>query len=247
MIDVAALSVLYPGASSFTLDSVTVRFAAGSFVAIMGPNGSGKSTFARCLNGLVLPTSGVVTVDGRRTDRDAPLIRRTLGVVFQNPRLQITSLTVEREIAFGLQNLGAPPEAVHRGVDEGLASSGLSRFRDRHPASLGGGELQRLALAAVLAMKPSHLVLDEVTSLLSPSSRVALLQSVQDARRNRGMTVVLITQFAEEALAAERLVVLRKGVIAFDGEPELFFRQNNTAGVHVPLRYRLRSTDDFPT
>jgi energy-coupling factor transporter ATP-binding protein EcfA2 len=222
MIDISSLTFRYPGASSDTLKGIHLTIPSGAFVAVIGPNGSGKSTLALCLNGLLKPSRGSVTVDGLRTDENATLIRRSLGVVFQNPRLQITSLSVEREIAFGLRNLGAEPEEVREGVEEGLQMAGLSHVRHSHPASLGGGELQRLALASVLAMNPSHIVLDEATSLLSPPSRAALLNTVHNIRSSRGMTVVLITQFRQEALAADRLIRLEAGTITFDGNPHDF-------------------------
>jgi energy-coupling factor transporter ATP-binding protein EcfA2 len=223
MINISSLTVRYPGASRDALKRIDLTIPTGAFVAIMGPNGSGKSTLALCLNGLVQPNGGSVTVDGVRTDQNAPRIRRTLGVVFQNPRLQITSLSVEREIAFGLQNLGAEPDDIHASVEEGLQLAGLSHVRHSHPSVLGGGELQRLALVSVLAMEPSHLVLDEATSLLSPPSRAALLDTVMTIRAHRGLTVVLITQFPTEALAADRLIMLDAGTVAFDGDPRTYF------------------------
>lgn len=220
MIDVQDIVFRYPGAASHSLNGLTLRIEDGSCVALMGRNGSGKSTLAKCLNGLLRPTSGTITVDGRRTDLEAAAVRRSVGVVFQNPRLQITSLTVEREIAFGLQNLRAPRETIHAAIEEGLALSGLGMYRSRHPATLGGGEMQRLALAAVLVMKPSHLVLDEVTSLLSPVSRKEMMDVVFADRKRRGTTILMVTQFPEEALAAERLIVLNQGCVLSDGRPD---------------------------
>ncbi|HTR98600.1 MAG TPA: ATP-binding cassette domain-containing protein [Bacteroidota bacterium] len=221
MIDVRSLRVRYPGAGRDALAGVSLEIPDAALVAVMGGNGSGKSTLARSLNGLLLPSAGSVTVDGMTTTDEAalPKIRERVGMVFQNPHLQVTSLTVEREIAFGLQNLGKEAGALRRTVDEQLAASGLTPLRSRAPRTLSGGEQQRLALAAVLAMRPAHLVLDEATSLLSPGSRTALLAQVHEERRMRGMTVILITQFADEALAADRLVILRAGAIVDDGEP----------------------------
>ena len=243
MIDVRDLTVRYPGASSDALTSVSLEIPAGAFVALMGGNGSGKSTLARSLNGLVRPATGDVVVDGFNTrDQGACMsIRRRLGMVFQNPHLQTTSLTVEREIAFGLQNTGEVSERIREIVDAQLSAAGLDHARTRPPRTLSGGEQQRLALAAVLAMRPAHLVLDEATSLLSPSSRLDLLRAVARERRSRGMTVLLITQFAEEATQAGRLIILRAGAVDDDGDPaEVFARcaSSGIADVSVPLRFR---------
>ena len=236
MIDVRSLTVRYPGAGQDALSGVSLGVPDGAFVALMGGNGSGKSTLARALNGLLRPSAGSVTVDGMTTaDDDAlPHIRKRVGMVFQNPHLQVTSLTVEREIAFGLQNLGMATDALRLGVDEQLAASGLASLRRRAPRTLSGGEQQRLALAAVLVMRPAHLVLDEATSLLSPASRAALLDAVRDERRERGTTVILITQFADEALAADRLVILREGNVADDGEPRSVFARCTFPEVPLP-------------
>lgn len=243
MIEVRNLTVRYPGGSSDALDSVSLEIPAGTFVALMGGNGSGKSTLARSLNGLVRPASGDVVVDGfnTRDDGSCMLIRRRLGIVFQNPHLQTTSLTVEREIAFGLQNTGTGSDRIRKVVDAQLAASHLENERTRPPRTLSGGEQQRLALAAVLAMRPAHLVLDEATSLLSPSSRLDLLRAVEDERSSRGMTVLLITQFAEEAMRAGRLMILHAGTILHDGDPaEVFARcaASGTPEISVPLRFR---------
>jgi energy-coupling factor transport system ATP-binding protein len=244
MIEVRDLSVRYPGASSDALTSVSLKIPPGAFVALMGGNGSGKSTLARSLNGLVRPAKGSVTVDGYSTNDEESCrsIRRRLGMVFQNPHLQTTSLTVEREIAFGLQNTGTGTERIQEIVDAQLAVSGLGRMRTRPPRTLSGGEQQRLALAAVLAMGLEHLVLDEATSLLSPSSRLGLLRAVAEERRSRGMTVLLITQFAEEAMTAERLLVLHAGTIIHDGDPSEVFARCAASGapdVPVPLLFRV--------
>ena len=243
MIDVRNLTVSYPGASGDALKSLTLEIPDGAFVALMGGNGSGKSTLARSLNGLVRPSEGVVNVDGFTTgDEESCIsIRRRIGIVFQNPHLQITSLTVEREIAFGLQNTGTGTDRMHEIVDDQLARAGLGGMRTRAPRTLSGGEQQRLALSAVLAMNPAHLVLDEATSLLSPSSRARLLGEVAKERLARGMTVLLITQFPDEAMAAGRLVILHEGAIIGDGDPaDVFARCAESGPGEVPLPYRFR-------
>jgi energy-coupling factor transporter ATP-binding protein EcfA2 len=221
MIDVRDLTIRYEGSAEPALDGITIQFHDGEFVALMGANGSGKSTLARSLNGLLLPDSGEVIVDGRSTTDvgSLPLIRRAVGMVFQNPHLQITSLTVEREIAFGLQNLRVPTDEIRSRVLEQLDASRLNDARALPPRALSAGEQQRLALAAVLAMRPAYLVLDEATSLLSPHSRKELLKRVAEERSTRKMTVILITQFADEALDADRLVILDAGAVLLDGAP----------------------------
>lgn len=219
MIDLQQLSIRYPGFSRPALDSVTLRIADGEFVAIMGENGSGKSTLVRALNGLLVPASGAVVIDGMTT-RDPsqiPRIRERIGIVFQNPHLQITSLTVEREIGFGLQNIGVEPEEMARRIESRLTGSGLAPLRGRAPRTLSGGEQQRLALASVLAMQPRHLVLDEATSLLSPPSRERVLWMVMKERAERGTAILLVTQFRKEARLADRLIRLHEGMIAYDG------------------------------
>ncbi len=241
MIEIRDLTVRYPGAVREALKSVSLTIPDGAFVALMGGNGSGKSTLVRALNGLVTPTDGAVVVDGFTTaGRDSCMsIRRRLGIVFQNPHMQTTSLTVEREIAFGLQNTGTPTGRIGEIVDRQIAASGLGAVRERPPRTLSGGEQQRLALAAVLAMHPAHLVLDEATSLLSPSSRADLLDAVAAERRERGITLLLVTQFADEAMAAERLLVLHAGALVDDGTPAEVFARCVSAGgggISVPLR-----------
>jgi energy-coupling factor transport system ATP-binding protein len=244
MIELRDLTVRYPGARSDALKSVSLVIPEGAFVAVMGGNGSGKSTLARSLNGLIRPSGGLVSVDGLTTldDESCRSIRRRVGIVFQNPHLQTTSLTVEREIAFGLQNIGTEADAMRTIVDARLSAAGLDAMRTRPPRTLSGGEQQRLALAAVVAMSPAYLVLDEATSLLSPSSRTDLLRGVEEARRSRGMAVLLITQFAEEALRAGRLVLLREGRVVAEGPPADVFAHcaaSGTSDVSVPLRTRL--------
>jgi energy-coupling factor transport system ATP-binding protein len=244
VIELRDLTVRYPGARSDALKSVSLVIPEGAFVAVMGGNGSGKSTLARSMNGLLRPARGLVSVDGLTTDDDQSCrsIRRRVGIVFQNPHLQTTSLTVEREVAFGLQNIGTDAETMHRVVDAQLAAAGLEGMRARPPRTLSGGEQQRLALASVLAMSPAYLVLDESTSLLSPSSRADLLRAVEEARRSRGMAVILITQFAEEAMRAGRLVFLRAGAVVAEGPPADVFAHcaaRGVADVSVPLRIRL--------
>ncbi len=234
MISINNISFDYPITNEknrTVLKNISLEIQKGESIAVMGPNGSGKTTFARCLNGLLVPSQGQVIVDGLPTQNitNLPEIRRRVGMVFQNPDNQIVSATVEREIAFGLENLGKPYEDMHRIVDEMLQRFQLQQYRKKAPHFLSGGEKQKLAMAAVLAMSPSYLILDEPTSLLDPKSRKDILQLVQrfhsatSENNNSHVTTILITQFAEEALSADRLIIFYDGRIFMDGAPEKVF------------------------
>ncbi|NOY61309.1 MAG: ATP-binding cassette domain-containing protein [Calditrichaeota bacterium] len=234
MIAINNISFDYPITDEKTrtvLKNISLEIKEGESITVMGPNGSGKTTFARCLNGLLIPSKGKVIVDGLPTSEQANLteIRRRVGMVFQNPDNQIVSATVEREIAFGLENLGKPYDEMHRIVDEMLEKFHLQQYRKRAPHYLSGGEKQKLAMAAVLAMRPSYLILDEPTSLLDPQSRKDILQLVRQFHSaslendNSSITTIFITQFAEEALSADRLIIFYDGRIFMDGAPEKVF------------------------
>lgn len=248
MIDVRNLSFSFSetGGQPYALKNVSLTIREGETIAVMGKNGSGKSTFGRCLNGLLQPTAGEVLVDGFST-RDASRlieIRRRVGMVFQNPDNQIVSATVEREIAFGLENLGLPYDEMHRRVEEMLEIFDLRAHRNRPPHALSGGEKQRLALAAVTAMKPSYLVLDEPTSLLDPKSRKEVLRFVHALHAKaagHAVTTILITQFPEEALTAERLIIFHDGRIVQDGKPEEIFAEIDLHpyGLEPPVKFRV--------
>lgn len=250
MIDVRNISFSYPdenGAPQSILNDVSLQIGAGESIAVMGRNGSGKTTFARCLNGLLLPSNGQVLVDGYCTADPVQLaqIRRRVGMVFQNPDNQIVSATVEREIAFGLENLGIDFEQMHEIVDAMLQKFNLTAYRRRPPHNLSGGEKQRLALAAVMAMNPRYLVLDEPTSLLDPKSRREVLESVQSlhhaARTEDAITTLLITQFPEEAMHSDRLIIFHRGRIIMDGEPQVIFSRGDLTqfGLESPMKFRI--------
>jgi energy-coupling factor transport system ATP-binding protein len=228
MIDLRDIRVRYPGAGMDALAGVSLTIAPGSRTAIMGANGSGKTTLVHVMAGLRAPTQGTVERRGR------------VGMVMQNPFLQITSLTVERELACGLQNLQIPAPEIHARVGAVLDACGLARLRDRAPSRLSGGEMQRLALAAVLITEPDVLILDEATSLLSPASRSDLLRRVEDASRRRPLTIILVTQFPAEAGWCPDLVVLRQGAIAMHAAPqEIFADPCAVAGLGLPVPPRL--------
>ncbi len=232
MITLSHLTFSYPGQPPVLRD-ISLHIEAGSHVAIMGTNGSGKSTLALLMKGLHLAGPGSVTVDGFDPSVDERTrfeVMRRVGIVFQNPDNTIVSTTVERELAFGLENLGVPEREMRDRVDEALTLFDLERYRHADPGRLSGGERQRLALAGVMIMRPAHLVLDEPTSLLDPAGGERILQLIRDAS-SRGATVVHITQFAAEALSAERLVVLGETGILRDGDPRETLR--DTAGLGI--------------
>ncbi len=226
------------------LSDISCEIADGEFVALMGANGSGKTSFARCLNGIIQPSHGEVLVDGMSTHAPESLleIRRRVGMVFQHPDNQMVAPTVEREIAFGLENLGVPREEMHVRVEEMLARFELQAYREHAPHQLSGGEKQRVALAAILVMRPRHLIFDEPTSLLDHPSRVRLFETIAQLRSSPAPpSILFITQFAEEALFAERLFVLDRGRLVLHGSPrELFMDVEAFAqiGLQAPLEFR---------
>jgi energy-coupling factor transport system ATP-binding protein len=217
----------HSGKTKQVLKGITLDIQENESIGIMGANGSGKSTFARCLNGLVQPTDGTVLIDDLSIFEmeKIPDIRRKVGMVFQNPDNQIVSATIEREIAFGLENLGMPIEKMKEIVQTMLEKFDLERYRNKTPHFLSGGEKQRLAIASVLAMNPKYMILDEPTSLLDPKSRRDILRIVGElhSSNDHNITTLLITQFAEEALMADRLLVFSDGRIVMDDKPEIIF------------------------
>ena len=215
------------GVAPTVLDQVNLDIEAGSFVAILGHNGSGKSTFAKHLNAILLPTSGKVYVDGIDTMDEERLldIRRTVGMVFQNPDNQIVANVVEEDVAFAPENLGVPPEEIRRRVDDALKTVGMYEYREHAPHLLSGGQKQRVAIAGVLAMEPAGIVLDEATAMLDPVGRREVLDAVHRLNREKGITVVLITHHMNEAEDADRVVVMDDGKVALDGTPREVFTQ----------------------
>ena len=248
MIEVRNLKYAYPGsAPCLALEDVSFTLTLGERVAVMGPNGSGKTTFVRCLNGLLKPLSGEVVVDDLRTKDVKTLyeIRRRVGMVFQNPDNQIVATTVVREVAFGLENLGMAQEEMCRRVDEALQLFHLEESRNVPPHLLSGGERQRLALASVWVMQPDYLILDEPTSLLDPRGRSEVLGFLGKWGESRLMGILLVTQYPEEALAFDRLVVFDQGNIVLDGSPRVVFQEHadelRQLGVAIPVEVALTS------
>ena len=238
-------------AKNKVLDGINLEIREGEYVSIMGHNGCGKTTLARCLNALLIPEKGKVMVDDMTTIDHANIstVRRKVGMVFQNPDNQIVSTTVEREIAFGLENLGVPREVMHQVVDGTLARFRLEEYRKHPPHLLSGGEKQRLALAAVMAMNPKYLIFDEPTSMLDPQGRRELLDLLLEIKReNRHkkttdqITLILITQFPEEALESDRLIIMNQGRIVFNDAPNIVFQnvdQLKEIGLDVPVEFEI--------
>jgi len=244
MIEVRDLEFSYPGSGSdFALRGISLQIHAGERVALMGGNGSGKTTLARCLNGLLLPTAGEVRIDDLSTHHEVRLfeIRRRVGMVFQNPDAQIVTTTVEREIAFGLENLGLDHHTMIDRVNQALERFHLSEYKETPPHRLSGGERQRLAFASVWVMQPIYYVMDEPTSLLDPKTRDEIYTFIQtETKAGRG--VLLVTQFPEEALWCERLIVLDDGGIVFDDAPETVFQNQDELkrlGLDIPVHLEL--------
>ena len=221
------------------LDGVSLNIEAGTFVAVLGHNGSGKSTLAKHLNAILLPSGGKVYVDGIDTMDEERLldIRRTVGMVFQNPDNQIVANVVEEDVAFAPENLGVPPEEIRRRVDDALKTVGMYEYREHAPHLLSGGQKQRVAIAGVLAMAPRCIVLDEPTAMLDPTGRAEVMKTIKSLNRTAGVTVVLITHHMDEAAQADRLVVMAKGKVIADGPPKEVFQrveELKAVGLTVP-------------
>jgi len=221
------------------VDHVTFSIEKGTFVAVLGHNGSGKSTLAKLMNALYLPTEGTVLVCGLDTAKEEHLwdVRRHAGMVFQNPDNQIVATVVRDDVAFGLENLGVPQAEMMPRIDDALAAVRMTDYAAAAPHMLSGGQKQRVAVAGVLAMQPDVMILDEATAMLDPSGREEVFSTVRKLNRVKGITVVWITHFMEEAALADRVVVLDHGKIALDGVPREVFsqvEQLKTLGLDVP-------------
>ena len=214
-----------PGVAVFEDLSLTVE--QGSFVAVLGGNGCGKSTLAKHFNSILLPCGGKVWVCGMDTSLDEKLIpiRRSVGMVFQNPDNQIVANVVEEDVAFGPENLGIASPAIRQRVDNALKQVGMYEYRNHAPHLLSGGQKQRIAIAGIIAMEPKCIILDEPTAMLDPRGRREVMETVLRLNREKGITVVLITHHMDEAAQAQRVVVLHKGKVAADGTPEAVFSQ----------------------
>lgn len=231
------------------LREINLTIEKGSFTAILGHNGSGKSTLAKHFNAILLPTGGKVYVKGMdTTDKDSVFnIRQSAGMVFQNPDNQMVAAIVEDEVAFAPENLGVEPKEIRRRVDECLETVNMTKYSQSAPSNLSGGQKQRVAIAAVLAMNPEILILDEPTAMLDPKGRSEVIKTIKMLNREKGITVVLITHYMDEAALADRTVVIDDGEIVLDGTPKDVFRnveKIKSLGLDVPqvteLAYELR-------
>ena len=231
MLQTEHLSFTYPAeegqTSTVALEDVSLSIERGSFVVVLGHNGSGKSTLAKHMNAVLLPSGGTVYVEGMDTRDEALLleIRRRVGMVFQNPDNQIVANVVEEDVAFAPENLGVPSEEIRRRVDDALAAVGMAEFTRHAPHLLSGGQKQRVAIAGVIAMAPECIVLDEATAMLDPAGRREVLSAIRTLNQERGITVVLITHHMDEAMDADRLIVMNDGKLVMDGAPAEVFTQ----------------------
>ena len=220
------------------IDGISFEIEAGSFTAIIGKNGSGKSTLAKNLNGLLLPTEGDILVADYNTKDDAHIwdVRQTAGMVFQNPDNQLVSAIVEDDVAFGPENLGVDPQEIRQRVDQALEAVNMGQFKNKAPHLLSGGQKQRIAIAGVVAMKPRCIIFDEPTAMLDPKGRKEIMAIIDELHRE-GITVVLITHFMEEAVRADRVMIMHEGKILLDGTPAEVFSQGaliKSANLDVP-------------
>lgn len=227
MIEIDNVSYRYEDAKRAALSDVTLNIPKGEFLAIVGHNGSGKSTLAKHLNALLLPTEGAVRVAGMDTknEENTLSIRQKVGIVFQNPDNQLVTTVVEEDVAFGPENLGVPGPEIRKRVDTALAAVGMEQYATHAPHMLSGGQKQRIAIAGMLAMQPEVLVLDEATAMLDPRGRREILSIVSRLHREKGITVVMITQYMEEATIADRVAVMADGKLLLEGPPREVFRQ----------------------
>ena len=245
-IEIDRLRCSYPAQNGEPIpvfDGLSLNIREGSFVAVLGRNGCGKSTLAKHMNAILLPEGGSVRVFGMDTSTEDLLnIRRTVGMVFQNPDNQMVANVVEEDVAFAPENLSVPPDEIRRRVDAALAAVGMSEYREHAPHLLSGGQKQRVAIAGVIAMQPRCIVLDELTAMLDPQGRAEVLDTIETLNREKGITVVLITHHMTEAVRAERVIVLHEGGVLADGTPKEVFPQVEllqNAGLDVPATTRL--------
>lgn len=244
LIEIQNVSYAYEDAAAKALNNVSLTINDGEFVAVVGHNGSGKSTLAKHLNALLLPTEGKVLVDGMDTadEADTLSIRQRVGMVFQNPDNQLVTTIVEEDVAFGPENIGVPGNEIRARVDRALAAVGMEKYAHSAPNMLSGGQKQRIAIAGMLAMQPKVLVLDEATAMLDPKGRRDIIDLVTKLHRENGITVVMITQYMEEAIGADRVAVMSGGELILEGTPKEVFSQDELLHKHrldVPVMQQL--------
>lgn len=244
LIEIQNVSYAYEDAAAKALNNVSLTINDGEFVAVVGHNGSGKSTLAKHLNALLLPTEGKVLVDGMDTadEADTLSIRQRVGMVFQNPDNQLVTTIVEEDVAFGPENIGVPGNEIRTRVDRALAAVGMEKYAHSAPNMLSGGQKQRIAIAGMLAMQPKVLVLDEATAMLDPKGRRDIIDLVTKLHRENGITVVMITQYMEEVIGADRVAVMSGGELILEGTPKEVFSQDELLHKHrldVPVMQQL--------
>ena len=216
------------------LHGVSLDIRKGEFVALLGHNGSGKSTIAKHMNAILLPSGGKVYVAGMDTSHEQLLteIRRTVGMVFQNPDNQLVATIVEEDVAFGPENLGVPSDEMRRLVDDSLKAVGMYEYRRHAPHKLSGGQKQRVAIAGIIAMRPKCIVFDEPTAMLDPRGRQEVMDAIGNLVRNLGITVVLITHYMDEAAKADRVIIINDGRLLMEGKPNEVFRHIDVLREH---------------
>ena len=244
IIEARDVSFRYESGLSDAVSHLTLRIEAGEFVAVLGRNGCGKSTLAKLMNALLLPTGGEIVVNGlqAKTEDDCYEVRKSCGMVFQNPDNQIVTTIVEEDCAFGLENMGVEPALIRKRVDEALSAVGMSEYAHASPAMLSGGQKQRVAVAGVLAMRPKIIVFDESTAMLDPVGRRDVFALARKLNREEGITIVWITHFMEEATQADRVVVMDGGRIAIEDSPRHVFSRMDrvlSLGLDVPEMMKL--------
>lgn len=249
------LKYTYPpdseGNIKLAIDGVNITINKGEFVVVLGHNGSGKSTFAKHINALLVPTEGKIIVSGYDTSEEENIwnVRSKAGMVFQNPDNQIVATIVEEDVAFGPENLGIEPKEIRRRVDESLKRVNMYDYKKHGPHLLSGGQKQRVAIAGILAMMPECIVLDEPTAMLDPSGRKEVINTIMDLNKNNGITIVYITHFMEEAVAADKIYVMDSGKVIVEGKPREVFQNveiMKNLGLDVPqmteLAYELNKS-----
>jgi energy-coupling factor transport system ATP-binding protein len=245
-IKIEKLSYIYEDSAEETSPAIrelSLEINSGEFVAILGHNGSGKSTLAKLLSMILFSTSGKIIIDGMDitsediTDEDVMKLRKSVGMVFQNPDNQLVATIVEDDVAFGLENLGVPSGEIRKRVDKALSDLGMLEYAKHEPHRLSGGQKQRVAIAGVMAMQPKCIIFDESTAMLDPLGRKEVMNSIIKLNREKNITVVMITHYMDEAAMADRIVVLNDGALLLDGTPSEVFEQEKTlvdCGLAIP-------------
>ena len=238
------ISFQYPGAASYALKGVSFSLYEGEWVSVIGQNGSGKSTLAKLLNGLFLPESGSITVNDTVVLSEETVwdVRKQIGMVFQNPDNQFVGTTVQDDVVFGLENIGMPREQMIERLEQALQLVRMEDFLNDEPHSLSGGQKQRVAIAGVLALQPSILILDEATSMLDPQGRLEVVETVRQLVNQKGITVLSITHDLEEAAQSDRIIILNKGEILEEGTPGQIFKSSHMLqeiGLDVPFSVKI--------